>query len=139
MANHCKYFCLIFAVVLGATLITACGILGSDASGSLQVRLANQSSRSMQQALVTFPGADVVEYGAIEPGGTTDYTSVDRAYRYAYVEVMVEGRKLILQPVDYVGESTLEPGKYTYQLNINEEDYQDESYPYGLTLSLKKE
>ena len=133
-----KYSAYIICILLLSLLASACGILGTDASGPLQIRLANHSSRTMQQALVSFPGENV-EYGSIISGGATSYKEVDEAYRYAYVEVMVEGRKLILQPVDYVGETTLKPGKYTYQLDINEENYQDESYPFALTLSLKKD
>jgi hypothetical protein len=31
---------------------------------------------------------------------------------------MVNGEALVLQPIDYVGERLLEPGQYTYALDV---------------------
>jgi hypothetical protein len=43
---------------------------------------------------------------------------VERAYGYAYVEAIVDGRTLRLVPIDHVGEDYLKAGSYTYELGV---------------------
>jgi heat shock protein HslJ len=46
---------------------------------------------------------------------------VGEAYSYAYVKVTAGGDEFVLQPIDYVGESLLAPGEYTYVLDVAEQ------------------
>jgi len=43
-----------------------------------------------------------------------------KAYRYAYVSLMIDGEDLVIQPIDYVGETPLGIGYFTYHLDIEE-------------------
>lgn len=98
--------------------------------GDVEIRIANNSSFAFQRVDVVFP-EDEVSYGAVPAHGATSYHSVETAYRYAYIEVQVDGEELIIQPIDYVGETPLEPGRYTYALNVTIEGH--------LTLELREE
>ena len=66
---------------------------------------------------------------------TTNYKTFEMAYRYAFVELEIDGEKYTSQPIDYVGETPLENGNYTYEIDINDaqEQYKE------LTLTLIKE
>ena len=67
--------------------------------------------------IVNSPGGKQV-YQQISAGSFSVYKPYSFIYRYASIEVYYNNRKLQLQPIDYVGEQKLTPGKYTYQLRI---------------------
>jgi hypothetical protein len=58
-------------------------------------------------------------YGNIAPGESTNYQSWDTAYRYSSVWLMAESQERTLRVIDYVGESPLGPGRFTYVLTYN--------------------
>ncbi|MEM6892924.1 MAG: hypothetical protein AAF554_04480 [Bacteroidota bacterium] len=60
--------------------------------------------------------------GFLASGESSDFYTFDMAYRYGYVEALVNGEKFTIQPIDFVGEFPLNPGKYAYRLFFNEED-----------------
>lgn len=66
---------------------------------------------------VIFP-SDEVDYGHVPSGGVSEYRRVEAAYAYARIDVKVGGTELRIQPIDYVGEPQLGPGRYTYALNV---------------------
>ncbi len=82
------------------------------------IRLANRSAVEMSEIEVEF-GPQTAKYQRILPGKTTEYRKVAKAYSYAYIKMLVNGKKAVLQPIDYVGESLLSPGSYTYALKYN--------------------
>lgn len=98
--------------------------------GEVDVRVANASSFDFQRVEVHFP-EDEVNYGSVAAHRSTEYRRVSKAYGYAYIEVDVGGQELRIQPIDYVGESLLRSGRYTYELNLTVEGY--------LTLELRKD
>ena len=93
----------------------------SDAAGpdgdGVRIRIGNDSESSFTSVAVTFP-EDQVDYGSVEAGSTSDYRRVSVAYRMAYVVVRVGSTEQQIQPIDYVGEEPLEPGRYTYSLSF---------------------
>jgi hypothetical protein len=91
-------------------------------SGDVNVRVANNSSFAFDRVRVVFPG-DEVDYGTVAANGVSDYAPVETAYRYAYIEVEIGGEVLKIQPIDYVGEEALDPGHYTYRLNVTIEGH----------------
>ena len=91
-------------------------------SGEVNVRVANNSSFAFQRVEIVFP-EDQVDYGTVEAHGISEYAPVKTAYRYAYIEVQIGGEVLRIQPIDYVGETPLGPGFYTYQLNVTVEGH----------------
>lgn len=118
---------LLLAVALGS-----CS--DPSATGPVDIRVRNASEVLMQDVVVVFPDDDgngdpvepadaesgEVVYGTVEPAAVTPYRTIARAYRYARVALTADGQEAVLQPVDYVGESLLEPGHYTYELHYQE-------------------
>lgn len=90
--------------------------------GDVEIRIANASSFQFQRVDAVFP-EDEVSFGAIGAHRSSEYRRVSTAYRYAYIEVQVSGEELRIQPIDYVGEDPLDPGKYTYVLNVTVEGH----------------
>lgn len=89
---------------------------GKPARAQVLIRLRNLSDTlEMRAAYGIFPG-DTVLFGDIPARGYSGYHPVKRAYRYAYLRVQAGGREWVLQPVDYVGEKPLEPGRYTWEI-----------------------
>ena len=109
--------------LLGLTVFLAMSLActGPVTGGTdqVQVRIANRSAQDFERVTVTFPSGKE-DYGRVEKGKSTDYRPVEQAYRIAQVEVLANGRTLTLQPQDYMGESPLRPGRYTYALNVDE-------------------
>lgn len=87
----------------------------------VNIRVANRSDVEFRNVIVKFPSQTEI-YGNIPPGRTTEYRKVNKAYRYAYIKVEIDGQEAILQPVDYVGERLLSRGNYTYSLSYNPKD-----------------
>jgi hypothetical protein len=59
------------------------------------------------------------DYGTLVPGEASGYRQVELAYRYAYVDVLADGKSYVLQPFDYVGETPLGKGRFTYVLGLD--------------------
>ena len=110
-------------------------VIGKKGGDQLEIRIANRSRVAMENVRVQFPSQTEV-YGTIPPNGVTDYRVVKKAYRYARIDAVVAGAPAVLQPIDYVGESELKAGRYTYVLTI---DARAPSKVYGLRLKLRKE
>lgn len=105
---------LALGVLLGV-LPGACAST-SEPDGALRVRVRNVGPVSMSALAVVFPRGERLESAALAPGATTPYTAVALAYRYAYVEAVVDGRRIVLQPIDYVGEQPMAGPCVTYEL-----------------------
>jgi len=108
------------ALLLG---VTSCDSpLRPQINSNVLVRVQNNSSFSFARVDVVFP-EDEVSYGSISAKNASDYRPVSKAYRYAYIEVEMGGQELVIQPIDYVGESLLRSGRYTYVLNVTIEGH----------------
>lgn len=81
------------------------------------IRLWNRSEHAMENITVAFPEQEAA-YADIPAGQASDYHAVELAYRYAYIHLTSAGEEYVWQPIDYVGEIPLEPGYYTYALDI---------------------
>ncbi|MEM6737578.1 MAG: hypothetical protein AAF620_16065, partial [Bacteroidota bacterium] len=60
------------------------------------------------------------DFGDLKSGERSDYVEFENAYRYAYVELMIDTVSFYIQPFDFVGEEKLKAGRYTYQLNATD-------------------
>ena len=85
--------------------------------GVLAIRVANLGPVPMTAVTISFVG-QTVDYGALAVGDFSGYESVDEAYRYAGVDIEAEGGPYNLMPIDYVGETPLPAGRYTYYLSL---------------------
>ena len=115
--------------------VTALDGIGQKGGDQLEIRIANRSRVAIENVRVQFPSQTDV-YGTIPPNGVTDYRVVKKAYRYARIEAVVAGKPAGFLPIDYVGESELKAGRYTYVLTINA---RATSKYYGLKLKLRKD
>lgn len=79
------------------------------------VRLHNATGSTLEDIRVTFARIPV-DYGDLAPGATSEYRPAEGAYRYAMIEARIGGEPFVLQPIDYVGETPLGPGRFTYRL-----------------------
>jgi len=101
------------ALLALVALCAGCNVLSPD--GDVEIRIRNASATAFDQVVVNFPD-ETVEYGAVVAQGSSEYHTVERAYRYARISVTVNGATAVLQPIDYVGEKLLDGGRYTYAL-----------------------
>ena len=76
-------------------------------------------------------GGDPLYFEQIPGGVTTEYRTIDRSYRYGFVELFVGGRRFVLQPIDYVGEEALGGGRYTFLVSL------DTTSVFGVGLELE--
>ena len=106
------------ALVVALSLVVASCDDPAGPTGDIEVRIANESSFAFESVDVVFPD-DSVAYGALPAHSQSVYHAVERAYSYALIIVSVGGEELRIQPIDYVGASELEPGRYTYALNLS--------------------
>ena len=82
------------------------------------IRLRNSSSFDL--TAVTFrPGQAEIKFARIDGGEVTNYVPVANAYSYGYLDVLVDGARRVIQPIDYVGESYIGEGRFTYVISID--------------------
>ena len=84
-------------LVPAALALTGC-VTGPPVNETL-VRIHNASARTLDSVRVDF-GERSVSYGRLIPGQTSGYQPAGRAYRYAYMEAMVDGQRMTFQPID---------------------------------------
>lgn len=115
-------------LALALVLLTALAACGVTTPGTVRLRVANASQWDFEQVVVGFP-EESLDYGSIPAGGASEYQVARKAYRYGRIEARAGGTTMVSQPIDYVGESPLSPGSYTYRIDV------DTLQP-GLTLQL---
>lgn len=120
---------ILILVVMVATLF---GCSNEDSNPSeLRIRLSNASKFNFQNITINTSTGNV-NFENLSPGENTTYKIFERAYSYAFVELQIEGKTYRIQPYDYVGETPLEKGNYTYQITVN--DSQEQYGRLSLTL-----
>ena len=68
--------------------------------------------------VVLFPPQEGKNYGIVGEGETTCYRSFDVAYDYASIELYIGEKYFGLFAIDYVGETPLSNGNYTYSIDV---------------------
>ena len=106
---------VILALVL-SVLLMACTDRDDDLE-SINIRIKNNSSLAFDAVLV---GTAMEPHINVSPGSYSTYFMYEEAYRYAYIEITSGEETFVLQPIDFVGETLLPIGFYTYELNITE-------------------
>jgi hypothetical protein len=123
----------ILLLIISISALVSCSNNDDDLT-ILKIRLLNVSPFEFQNIIVNTSNIDV-DFKNIKTGEYTEYKAFESAYRYAFTELVIDGKTYTYQPIDYVGETLLENGKYTYQINANTSDEQ-----YGkLSLTLIEE
>ncbi|MCE7056114.1 hypothetical protein LZF95_15635 [Algoriphagus sp. AGSA1] len=109
----------LFALFLAFLLTTSC-VESPDPEG-IMIRLENSSNVEFKEVLVN-SGSGNVLFDNIKAGQKSKYKEFESAYRYGFVSLKANGKELRIQPFDYVGETPLEKGYYTYKIGINNSD-----------------
>jgi hypothetical protein len=89
----------------------------SPGSGDIFIRVRNASQYPFDDIVVNTSGGEN-KYSTVAAGQKSDYKAFTKAYKYAYVKLNTQGQDLGIQPIDYVGETPLQPGHYTYALDV---------------------
>lgn len=89
-----------------------------DEVEAVNIRVRNLSTLNFNSVQVGQP--DKV-HEMVAPDTFTEYLTYEEAYRYAYIEIQAGEETYVLQPIDFVGETPLPIGLYTYELDISEE------------------
>ena len=102
-------------ILIFTTIIFLFGCSNDDNSSEVRIRIANISQFDFQNIVVT-----TTTFEDTKSGENTDYKMFEFAYRYAFIELEIEGNTHTLQPIDFVGETPLKNGNYTYQIDAND-------------------
>jgi hypothetical protein len=102
----------------------------SPSSGNIFIRVRNASQYQFDDIFVNTSGGEN-KYGTVAAGQKSDYKAFTKAYKYAYIKLNAQGQALGIQPIDYVGETPLQPGRYTYALDVTSGN------PQRLTITLE--
>jgi hypothetical protein len=104
------YFLLISIFIL------SCSQSDDAVEKDILIRVKNVSQFNFTNVIVNTGGGEN-DYSTINFSENTDYKSFDFAYSYAFIELKIDGNTFTIQPIDYVGETKLDNGKYTYEVN----------------------
>ncbi len=89
------------------------------AGRGVEIRVRNETTFDLERVLARFPDTEEVDYGALPRGRSSDFHATTRAYPYAPIRAATADGDLVFQPMDYVGEEQLRPGRYTYVLGVD--------------------
>ena len=103
-------------ILIISILIMSCSQSDDTIEKDLLIRVKNISQFEFNNVLVNTNGGEQ-NFGNIDVNQNSDYKSFDFAYRYAFIEVIIDGNTFTIQPIDYVGETKLDKGRYTYEVN----------------------
>ena len=107
----------ILALIFTINMIIGCTKEGSNNQFGPEIRLSNSSQHDFKNIIIN-TGTGEVAFGDLGSGKQTEYKKFDRAYRYAFVKLEIDGKVYTIQPIDYVGEKALNAGRYAYQINV---------------------
>ncbi|QMU66505.1 MAG: hypothetical protein GKR88_20920 [Flavobacteriaceae bacterium] len=91
---------------------------GNNEVANLEIRISNISRFNYENIKVNASG-ETVYFGNLNSNSKSEYKTFDVAYRYVFVEFQIDGETFTLQPIDYVGETPLGNGKYSYEIDID--------------------
>ena len=108
----------ILLFLFGGLMLIACQKKDDtpQSNNKVNIRLSNSSQVKFKDA--SFNG---INFGDLKPGKTSDYKIVENAYHYGQVSIVIDEQTYGWQPIDYVGETPLEKGYYTFEYQFNED------------------
>ena len=111
MKNH-----MALALALAALLVfTGCRVQDEDPPsvppGPSDIRILNSTGWYIDSVQV---GNRM--YRSLDTGAYSECQSFETAYRYDYIKLYAIAAEYVLQPIDYVGETFIGRGKFTYEL-----------------------
>lgn len=107
---------IITSLLISVLAFTACNLIGNEDMG-VEIRVKNASSYTIENLRIATGGGDFT-YETLIPGQVSDYKLYDFSYNYFFVSFSIDTNSFVQQPIDYVGESRIKNGKYTYNIAI---------------------
>lgn len=101
-------------ILLTLTIFSLFSCSDDEATNEVNIRLANNSEFKFEDA--TYNG---INFGDIVPGKKTEYKLFENQYSYGSVNITIDGEQYKWQPFDFVGESLLEDGDYTFEYSFD--------------------
>lgn len=89
-----------------------------DEVSVVNLRIKNESTLFFDEVQV---GEAMEKHMNIGTDEFSPYFEYETAYTYGFIEIISGEETFTLQPIDFVGETPLPPGFYTYVLNITAE------------------
>lgn len=120
-----KRLLLSFILILG---FAACDAVDGEDSGVF-IRVRNNSDVTFDQVTI-ITGNREGFFGTILPRENSDYQQFETAFRYGSVFLRINGKPLQLVPNDYVGETPLRDGFYTYKIGLSSANLSDASLTF---------
>lgn len=121
----------ILILLISIFTLLSCSKDDQNNLSGLNIRISNVSKYDFQNIIVNTTTGDV-NFDNLKAKQKSDYKVFLKAYRYAYIQLEIDGKTYKLVPIDYVGETLLENGNYTYQLDAS--DSNDQYSKLSLTL-----
>jgi hypothetical protein len=87
-------------------------------TSSVQIRIQNASPYKFENVIVNTYNKEI-SYENLNSNQKSVFKTFDVAYRYAFVQLQINGKTYTYQPVDFVGETVLENGNYTYKITAS--------------------
>jgi len=106
-----------FVIFMITVLALSCNDRDDDVN-IVNIRIRNSSSINFDEVQV---GSVEEFHKNVSPGEYSGYFEYETAFRYAFVQIRSGEETFTLQPIDFVGETPLPIGFYTYELDITEE------------------
>ncbi len=88
-----------------------------EPTNEVHIRLTNNSEFKFEDTTY-----NNINFGDIEPGEKTEYKLFKNQYSYGSVSILIENEQYGWQPIDFVGESLLEDGNYTFEYSFDNEN-----------------
>ena len=105
-------------LLLGAFLLLFSCSDRDDDLHAPNIRIRNISSITFDTVQV---GVQETLHENIAPDAFSEYLPYETAYRIAFISIEAGEETYILQPTDFVGETELPAGLYTYELDVTGE------------------
>ena len=109
---------VLFVLILSLIGLIAC-TKNETGISEVQIRVKNMSNASYSDLTVIAGGGGQQNYGTVNSKALSDYKTYQFCYRYGFVQLKIDGKLYTLQPIDYVGETRFESGKFTYEIDAN--------------------
>jgi hypothetical protein len=93
------------------------GACAPTTEGATLIRIHNVSTYDYDELQV---GQEA--YGTLPAGTFSEYRDFGTAYRYNYVLLRIGADEFVIQPIDYVGETPLGGGMFTYEIDVVDYD-----------------
>jgi len=95
-------------------LLLGCSNVVKTETDTVNLRVLNNSDYDFQDVNV-----NGVQFGNVSKYEFSAYHEFSHAYRYGSVDLQIDDKEFRIIPIDFVGESLLENGSYTYMLSID--------------------